>query len=353
LGVDLAVERMTPHFEDLLLKAISHAEEPLADNSMLAVFLLCEATRRHVKVALSGDGADEFLAGYATYRASRYAGLYRRLPAAIRRGIVSPLVDRWPASGRKYALADFARRFAAGAEAGPLRDHASWRRMLSDRQKDVLYTPEMATAVAGHDPLAAYVAAGEAVPDYATLLERRLQMDIAFHLPNDMLVKVDRMSMAHSLEVRVPLLDLELIKTALAIPPQYKLRGRCGKYVLKRVLERRLPRTITRRKKAGFVLPIERWLTGAARPLLHDYLLSSGLVNSGLLVRSEVEKLAGARDGQVRASAYELFALLVLSVWWSMWIERSIPVRCVRPAAVRPTRVFALDGGSGVEEAAA
>jgi asparagine synthase (glutamine-hydrolysing) len=108
LGVDLHVERMVPRLEQLLLHAVSHAEEPLADNSMLAMFLLCQATRPHVKVALSGDGADELLAGYATYRASRYAQWYRLIPRVIRTGVIAPLVRRWPSNGCKYAAGDLA-----------------------------------------------------------------------------------------------------------------------------------------------------------------------------------------------------------------------------------------------------
>jgi asparagine synthase (glutamine-hydrolysing) len=210
----------------------------------------------------------------------------------------------------------------------------------------------LARAARAHDPLAQYVAAGNDAPDYATPLARQLQMDLAFHLPNDMLVKLDRMSMAHSLEVRVPLLDLQVVETALAIPPQYKLRGTCGKYVLKRVLESRLPQWITRRKKAGFVLPIERWLSGPARPLLRDYVLSGGLAGSGLFQRRQLERLVLASESQVRRSAYELFALLVLSVWWSMWMEQSISVQCVRPASVRPTRVLEVRQGREANKAA-
>jgi asparagine synthase (glutamine-hydrolysing) len=233
-----------------------------------------------------------------------------------------------------------------------VRDHSAWRRIFRGYQKRELYSAELARAVRGHDPLAQYVAAGDEVPDFATRLERRLQMDLSFHLPNDMLVKVDRMSMAHSLEVRVPFLDLQVIETALAIPPQCKLRGTCGKYALKRVLEARLPRSITRRKKAGFVLPIERWLAGAARPLFREYVLSGGLATSGLFQRPQLERFVLARDSQVRASAYELFALLVLSIWWSMWMERSIPIACVRPACVRPTRVLDVQNVPARAEAA-
>jgi asparagine synthase (glutamine-hydrolysing) len=198
----------------------------------------------------------------------------------------------------------------------------------------------MTSAVAGHDPLSQYMAAGAAAPAYATPLERRLQMDAGFHLPNDMLVKVDRMSMAHSLEVRVPLLDLQVIETSLQIPPQYKLRRTCGKYALKRVLAEELPREITHRKKAGFVLPIERWLAGSARSLLHEYVLSSGLVREGVLDRDQVESLVRGGPSQVSQAAYELFALLVLSIWWSMWIEQSIPVQSVQPAGAQPTRII-------------
>ena len=316
----------------LLPAVVSHAEEPFADNSAIPFYLLSEFARRHVTVALSGDGADELLAGYDTYRASQLAPYYRLLPLPIRRAIRSALGNWLPASPRKYGWAMMLQRFVSGAEQPPMRDHCSWRRIVSAEVRESLYNGRF-RELAGGDPIGEYALAGEGAPDWLSPLERQLQADLRFHLPNDMLVKVDRMSMAHSLEVRVPLLDLEVVKTCLAIPSRWKRRGRRGKLVLRQVLQSDLPGRLIHRRKGGFIVPLERWLRKDWQPLLRDTLTEDFAAELGVLewpiLRGMLEQQAAGRADH----AYPLFVLLVLAIWWKIWITRQWPGQFSRPAA--------------------
>jgi asparagine synthase (glutamine-hydrolysing) len=320
------VWKLPPATAEWLPALVAHAEEPLADNSLIPVYALAEFARRRVTVALSGDGADELLAGYSTYRASRWSPWYRRVPWPLRHWLIGPLVQRLPPSQRKYGWPQLARRFVEGAEERPLRDHASWRQILSPAQKHCLYGPRWQSAE-DLDAIGPYAAAAADAPDWLTPLERQLHMDLTFHLPNDMLAKVDRMSMAHSLEVRVPLLDMEVLATCLAIPARWKLRGR-GKWVLRRLLSNDLPAGIVRRKKSGFLLPLESWLANAWQPLLREYLTPRFAAETAAFRWDELRTMLDAQRAGHRDFAYPLFTLLMFSLWWRMWMTRELAVPC-------------------------
>ena len=341
LGTRHHTRHVTPDAALLLPRLVSHAEEPFADNSMIPFFLLSRFVRENVSVALSGDGADELLAGYSTYAASGLAPWYRRIPRLIRRGVIAPAVGRLPPSTQKYGWPMLLRRFVEGAEQPFPRDHCSWRQIVSPRLKPRLYTGEFRAATAESDPIGLYAAATAGAPASASRLDQQLYGDFRFHLPNDMLVKVDRMSMAHSLEVRVPLLDLDVVRYCFSLPPDLKRRGRRGKYVLRRSVAQTLPERIVNRRKAGFVVPIEAWMRGPLRPLLDEFLDEPFLRRSGLLNPQMVRALIESHAAGRRDQAYELFALLVWSIWWRIWIERSMPVSCVTPRAA-PVAVHRL-----------
>ena len=334
------VEAVAADAADLLPTLVSHAEEPFSDNSMIPFFRLAEHVRRHVTVALSGDGADELLAGYMTYRASARSPLYRMLPGVLRRGVIEPLVQRLPGSTQKYGLTSLLRRFTAAAGRPFPYDHCSWRRIVSAELRDALYTPRFRDGAAS-EPLQCYADALAGVPGWATPLEQQLHLDLRFHLPNDMLVKVDRMSMAHALEVRVPFLDLEVVAACLAMPPESRYRRGEGKRPLKELLARDLPDDIVHRKKGGFLAPVEQWLRGPWQPLLRrqlspEFVAATGLFDAGTVSRLIDETARGRGD-----HAYALFSLLVLSLWWETWISGTrTPTYVRRPAA--PTRVHRL-----------
>ncbi|TWT49520.1 Asparagine synthetase [glutamine-hydrolyzing] 1 [Rubripirellula amarantea] len=334
---ELATEEMS----SLLGCVVSHAEEPLADNSSLPFFMLCQSTRPHVKVALSGDGADELLAGYSTYHATELAHYFRLIPRMIRRGVLAPLAKLIPATGNKYSASMLAERFLSGADLAFPMDHCSWRRMIFPDLASRLFRGALQNN--DFDPLENYASAVKSGPDWLSPNEQVLHGDLSFHLPNDMLVKVDRMSMANSLEVRVPLLDDEVIRACLRIPYDHKRKAGNGKLVLKKLLARDLPREITERKKSGFVVPVERWLSGPWRDLLEKHLCGRFMSETQVLDRSVVQQMIEEHQQGKSDHGYALFTLLSLAMWWEIWIDQSEPPQLVCPIA-KPTRMQHVAG---------
>jgi asparagine synthase (glutamine-hydrolysing) len=256
LGVELVSQVLRPSPE-LAGEVAARCREGFADSSSLALYLLSRFTSRRVKVALGGDGGDELLAGYDTHALAGWSRLYRRLPAFLR-GLLARAARALPDTGRRYSLHQKARRFTFGAGQGPWRDHAAWRVIFTPQDKARLYTPEMRRELAGFDPLELYAepmrraaAAGQ------DPLHCLLYADLTFYLPNDMLVKVDRMSMAHGLEARVPLLDLEVVEHAWRLPARLKLWRGEKKRVLRRSIARHYPPELRRAPKRGFNVPPE------------------------------------------------------------------------------------------------
>jgi len=302
---------------DVLPRIARHVEEPTADSSMLAVWYLCQAARRQFTVAMSGDGADEILAGYETYRATELARFYRRLPGWLRRGLIVPLVRRIPPSDRKYSLHQVANRFVDAAELGPGRDHAAWRIMFSEPLKRRVYQPAFLERVAGCDPIGTYASYIDRVPSQRERLAGLLHADTAFYLPNDMLIKVDRMSMAHSLEVRVPFLDLRMVRFCANLPADYKLhRGRVRKHILRESLRGQIPDDVLDRPKSGFNIPLERWMRERLGDLLMDVLHSRRSEIEPWLRPAGVELLLAEHRRRRADHAHRLFAVLMFGLWF-------------------------------------
>lgn len=334
-------QAMSPVGAEMLRTVIAHAEDPLSDNSMVPFFLLSQHARRDVKVALSGDGADELLGGYMTYAASRWAPYYRSIPGFVRRKMVEPVIPLLPDTTRKYGFANVLRRFVAGASRPFPWDHCSWRRIVSADLRPELYSPKFLSS-AHDDPLSSYAETLEDVPDWASPLEQQLHLDLRFHLPNDMLVKVDRMSMAHSLEVRVPFLDQEVIAACLSMPPECRRRGSRGKLPLRHMLQRDLSDDLVNRKKGGFLIPLETWLRGPWQPLLREMLTGDFAKSTELLQPKTLQRMLDSHARGRGDFSYPLFSLLVLSLWWESWITKKVDPHVLRPVAA-PTKITRRD----------
>ena len=317
LGVEIEQQAIDMDAADVLPRIAQHMEEPTADSSAVAVWYLCQAARRQFTVAMSGDGADEILAGYETYRATELARLYRRLPGWLRRGLIVPLVRRIPPSDRKYSLHQVANRFVDAAELGAGRDHAAWRIMFSERLKRQVYRPEFLERVAGCDPIGRYASYIAQVPPTRERLAGLLHADTAFYLPNDMLVKVDRMSMAHSLEVRVPFLDPRMVRFCANLPADYKLhRGKRRKHILRESLRGQIPPQVLDRPKSGFNIPIERWMRERLGEMLMDVLHTQRAALEPYLRPEGVEQLLAEHRRRRADHAHSLFAVLMLGLWF-------------------------------------
>ncbi|SDH05104.1 asparagine synthase (glutamine-hydrolyzing) [Roseospirillum parvum] len=250
-------------------------DAPFADSSAIPTFLLAREMRRHLTVALSGDGADEVFGGYRKYQGELHAARYQRLPAALRRRLIEPLARRLP-EGKDSALMDAsrkARRFLAHAGADPVARQAGWMRRLSAAELAALGLPEA--------DIESAVAAARG--DIADPLNALLAADMALVLAGDMLVKVDRFSMAHALEVRSPFLDPAVVDLAAALPGELKIRPGAGKWILRHAFADRLPAEVFARPKKGFEIPLAQWLQGPLAGPLAEATDAARLTARGLI----------------------------------------------------------------------
>ncbi len=293
-------------------------DDLLADSSLLAVDHLCRMTRREVTVALSGDGADELFAGYPTYAATYAARGWRMVPSPLRRLAKRGVARALRPSTERYSPRDFALRFLGGAEKGSGRDFAAWRTYFDDDDRSELVRPG---AVRGGDALDRYARNLEEAGPRATLLKRMLVADLLFYLPNDMLVKVDRASMRHGLEVRVPFLDPAFVDFALSLPSRFLLspRGQT-KRILRSHVEQRVSRETARRKKRGFSVPVGEALKGAMGDTLLDAVRSKAFATDGPLDVAAVERRVRAHRAGAVDATYPLYAVLVLALWWRRFL---------------------------------
>lgn len=266
LRVHHHAQTVAPTPAELLQEIVWAADEPFADTSMIPTYLLARHTRERVTVALSGDGGDELFAGYETYVANRLHGMLAQLPAAL------PRAARWvaerilPASRAKVSFDYKVKKLLAGSHLASGRAHFFWRTIFSQEEHKSLF-PDFAQQLESVDAYP-YFERFENEVAACHPLDRASYVDLKTWLPDDILVKVDRMSMAHSLEARAPFLDHRLVELAAGLPPGWKLKGWEKKYLLKKSQARHLPRAITHRKKAGFNAPVAHWLAGDWQSLL-------------------------------------------------------------------------------------
>ena len=304
-----------PDVAELFHRLIVHLDEPFADVSLIPTFLVSQIARAHVKVALSGDGGDELFGGYDTYDADRLA---RRISAVLPQPAVAAiegLASLFPPSERKKGLVNKLKRFVTGLAGAPADiGHYRWMTHLSPASKRELYTPALRAALAGTDvyrPIRDALGAA----DTEDLLNRQLYTDLSVYLADDILVKVDRMSMAASLETRAPFLDVDVMELAFSMPGRLKIRRGVRKYVLKRAMADTLPSSILRRSKEGFSIPMKNWLKRELAPLLHDLLSPERIARRGWVEPRAVATLIDRHVGGHENHAHVLFSLMALERW--------------------------------------
>jgi len=303
---------------DLVARLPELLDEPLGDASLLPTFLLSRFTRRSVTVALSGDGGDELFAGYPTYQAHRLARALELVPHWVRRGLLRPVVERLPVSLDNLSFDFRLKRFMAGMDFGPVERHAAWLGSFTPAEQLALFTPD---ALARMEMAPSYAAFHEmlAHAPSASGLERMLYLDLKGYLGEGVLAKVDRASMACSLEVRVPLLDRRVVELAASLPMRLKLRGFTTKYVLKRALGSVLPREIVARRKKGFGVPLARWFRAELAPLLREACAPDVIRRAGLFRPEAVERLLDEHAAGRRDHRKKLYTLLAFQLWASRY----------------------------------
>jgi asparagine synthase (glutamine-hydrolysing) len=307
LGIEHVTETLR---EDNLLEVVDQAldglDEPLADPSFLPTYLLSRLAARHVKVVIGGDGGDELWGGYPTYLAHRVARLYGALPPWIRKRAIEPAIRRLPIDDRYQSLEWKLRRFTERWEDDPIRRHLRWMSSAD--------LPDLTAAIpAARDLPPATLAA--ALPTTGDGLQRLLALDFTTYLPGSVLTKVDRASMAHGLEVRPPLLDDALVDFAFSLPGRYKLRGRRGKYLLRRAARGKIPDAIVDRPKKGFGIPLAAWLRGPLHDRLAAVVNGSPLWDTGLAERRVFQTWHREHRERRRDHSKPLWALYVLDRW--------------------------------------
>ncbi|WP_165247371.1 asparagine synthase (glutamine-hydrolyzing) [Paludisphaera soli] len=301
---------------ELLPQVATWLDEPFGDASILPTHLLSRFAREHVTVALGGDGADELIAGYPTFEAERAARLYRGLPRPAR-ALAEAAVGRLPVDHRNFSFDFKLKQFLRGAAEAPALAHQRWLGSFSGPELARLLVRPPLDVEAEHAALAARIAA-ETPGDR---LDRSLELYQETYLPEDILTKVDRASMACGLEVRAPFLDADLVDEIRSLPSSYKYGKGTTKRLLKRAAASRLPAEILKRPKKGFGIPVARWLRGPLAPLLDrllspDRLRAQGLFRPDEVARRIAEHQAGARDHRK-----PLWTLLMFQLWYEQWLE--------------------------------
>ncbi len=313
LGTAHQEQKVEPNMIESIPKLLDMFDEPFADYSAIPTFLVSKFAAREVKVVLTGDGGDEIFAGYPTHYAYRVTRLFRLIPSWLRKRLINPLVAALPTSMDRISFDYKAKRFVTGADLPFERGHYWWKVIFSEAEKRLLCSPDF---LGGRfrDSFAVFEQyfrkARKAHP-----LNQLLYVDAKTFLLDDNLVKVDRMTMANSLEARVPLLDHELVERLATIPPFLKSRGFETKRLLRRAVKPLLPRSIRKGKKKGFTPPLPYWIKGELRPLFEEYfaerrLNSTGILNGRYCRGLLTEHLLGQRDNN-----RQLWTVLGLVCW--------------------------------------
>ena len=298
----------SPELADAVEQISYYSDEPSADAGALPVWFLAQMSRKDVTVLLSGEGADELFAGYLTYRADRYGSAARRLPAFMRKAALAA-AGLLPVSDEKISFEYKLKRFLQGSLLAPELAHVFWNGTFCEAEKRNLFR------YADSKPLAGILASGHR----GSHLQRSLDFDQRYYLPDDILYKVDRISMAHSLEVRPPFLDPRIVDFANRLPDHFKLRGSESKVVLRRLMKGKLPNSTLRRPKVGFDIPIHDWFRGALKPLLLDTLCEDAVSSRKLFRWTAVERLLREHLERRANWGYHLWGLVILLIWMKRW----------------------------------
>ena len=328
----LVAERYSTHHRELVLRphaalllpALAEAfDEPFADSSALPTYLVSQLAAQDVKVALCGEGGDELFGGYYTYVADRLAERTAGLARLAR-----PLVELLPSSNRRASFDYRVKRFTRAAHLPPLERHHAWKEIFSDDAR-----AELTGRRSPYDPLDLYRERFSET-EGAELLARLQDVDLGLYLVDDLLVKTDRASMAHSLEARVPFLDPLVAGFALQLPDRRKVRGLRKKVLLRRAVEPLLPRKIVQGRKRGFSIPAAAWLRGELEPFARATLSAETLRRQGFFRPEAVERVLAAHVSGREDLSRQLWGLMAFTLWHERHVERT-------PGDVRVPEVLA------------
>jgi asparagine synthase (glutamine-hydrolysing) len=302
---------------DTVPEVLASFDEPFADSSAVAADLVARETRRHVKVALSGDGGDELFGGYRSYLGEYWRRRFLRIPALLREAVLEPLVARLPDSRESRAgeAVRRAKKFLRASRGEFAERLLALKEVLPGARRREIFPADGGA----DDPALAWIR-GLLARSSGDPINCMLFTDIVDSLPGDMLTKVDLMSMRHSLEVRVPLLDPRVVALALAIPGEAKLGGGVTKRFFKEAFRELLPPGHTRRPKTGFEIPLSRWLRGELRPLVARCLAEERIRSQGIFHFPAVKRLRDDHDRRRADTSWILWGLIVFQEWHARYL---------------------------------
>jgi asparagine synthase (glutamine-hydrolysing) len=323
-GVDYHEQLLEPRIVDLLPRLVRHLDDPIADPAAVTTYLICSAASERLKVILSGMGGDEVFAGYPRYPAARIAGLMDAIPAPVRRAIRTASEGRLTLGppGRLRPVRRNLMKLLRGIDQSPQDRYLTYCSYYRAEELQRLVHGDLRAAIQSHDPFRHHREYFERVRGQPWL-NQMLYVDAKTFLPCLNLAYTDKMSMAASTEVRVPLLDDEVVSHAARIPPNLKLHRLTRKYVFKRSMEGILPRDVIWRPKAGFGAPIRGWLVNELRPMIDDMLSRESVASRGLFDPNEVQRLVSATADGTEDNALRLWALLTLELWHQEFVDSS------------------------------
>jgi asparagine synthase (glutamine-hydrolysing) len=313
-GTNHRERTVSPHLGQLFEKLVVHLDEPFADVSLFPTYLVSQLAREHVTVALSGDGGDELFGGYDAYKAQQMAWWFAGVGEALIPAMAA-VASALPPTEKKKGLVNKFKRFAQGAAGAPDDlGHYRWMVYLGPRAKRRLYTTNLQQTLQSAD---VYQSVRTTLARFTAddLLNRQLYTDLCIYLADDILVKVDRMSMATSLETRAPFLDAAVMELAFSMPGDLKIRDGERKWILKRAMRGILPERILTRRKEGFSIPMKNWLRHGLQPLMRTLLSPERMVHRGLFDPAEVTRLVDSHAAGRENHAHTLFPLMVLERW--------------------------------------
>ena len=313
------VEVIEPNALELTEKLVGFLDEPFGDFSIFPTYLVSKMARKHVTVSLSGDGGDELFAGYDTYLANKAGRVYGKLPELLR-GAMPPILNCIPPSEKKKGLINRAKRFVEGMQLPPDLEHTRWMIFLQEAEKAKLYSNDVQDVLNDSDSF-------EFIRSYfnrvntTDSLNRQLYVDIKSYLVDDILVKVDRMSMAASLEARVPFLDHRFVEFTATIPSRLKLQGKNTKYLLKKAMGDILPPQILNRGKEGFSIPIKNWLKTDLKSLMLEVLEPQKIKREGFFNANYVERLKKEHLSGKENHSHRLWSMMVFGIWQDLYLR--------------------------------
>ncbi|HEY6247786.1 MAG TPA: asparagine synthase (glutamine-hydrolyzing) [Pyrinomonadaceae bacterium] len=319
VGADHHEFIVRPDAIEILPLLVEHYGEPYADSSAVPTYYVARETRKHVTVALNGDGGDESFAGYERYAAMQLAENYRKVPEFVRKS-VNAGVGLIPTSELGRSRLRSGKRFLEAASLPKVDRYLRWVSIFDAPAKSSLYS----------DAFKSETTSGYAKSllepwflraNGSGFVDASLLADLMTYLPNDLLVKVDIATMAVSLEARSPFLDHHVIEFAASLPEKFKLRGLTTKYLLKKVLRKLLPSENLDRRKMGFGVPIGHWFRGKMQPFLREVVLSEKALNRGLFKPEIVRQLVDQHTEGKRDYSHQLWTLLMLELWFQRFID--------------------------------